>query len=101
MSDCPSSPAPARDARSEAPGRSVPGPVAGVRLKIARRCQQDVEYLHLLAACKGWDRDRVRRAVSKYADDPDAPLLRFDKLPLAKLIELRTRVAATILSKRK
>jgi len=77
--------------------RNYPGPIAGVRLKIARRCQQDMEYLALLAARKGWDRDRVRNAIRPYADDPDAPLLRFGKLSLEKLQELRRRVVATVL----
>ena len=77
--------------------RSYPGAIAGVRLKIARRCQQDVEYLHLLAGRPGWDRDRVRQALRPYADDPDAPLLRFDKLSLDRLNELKSRVVATLL----
>jgi hypothetical protein len=82
-------------------GKNYPGPIAGVRLKIARRCQQDMEYLNLLAGRRDWDRDRVRQAVRGFADDPDAPLLRFDKLSAARLFELRRRVVATILSEEK
>ena len=87
--------------RNYAGGRkSYPGPIAGARLKILRRCQQDVEYLHLLARSAGWDRPRVRRALMKYADDPSAPVLRFNKLTLDRWIELRKAVAATIVASR-
>ena len=88
--------------RNYAGGRkSYPGPIASVRLKLTRRCQQDIEYLHLLAGCKGWDRHRVRRALMAYSDDPDAPLLTFGKLTLAKMDELRRRVIATVLAETK
>lgn len=81
--------------------KSYPGPIASVRLKLTRRCQQDIEYLHLLAGCKGWDRHRVRRAVMAYSDDPGAPVLTFQKLTLAKMDELRRRVTATVLAEPK
>ena len=45
----------------------------------ARRAQQDIEYLHLLAGQKGWDRNLVRQAIAAYADDPAAPVLLFDE----------------------
>ncbi|KPK80479.1 MAG: hypothetical protein AMJ81_12050, partial [Phycisphaerae bacterium SM23_33] len=67
----------------------------------ARRCQQDVEYLNLLAGCEGWDRQRVRRALAAYSDDPEAPLLMYGKLSLDKLDELRRRLAATIVTQKK
>ena len=79
-------------------GRTYPGPIAGVRLKLARRIQQDIEYLHLLGRCKGWDRHRVRRALAAYSDDPAAPVLTFNGLTLDRLNELRRRVIATILA---
>ena len=80
-------------------GKSYPGPIAGVRMKVLRRVQQDLEYLHLLAAKPGWDRARVRLAVAAYADDPAAPVLSFEKLSLEKLDEIRRRVAATVMEK--
>ena len=70
-------------------GKDYPGPLAGLRMKVARRAQQDIEYLHPLAAKKGWDRGRVRQAIAAYADDPEAPVLEF---------EMRQAVVATILS---
>jgi len=75
-------------------------PMASVRLKHTRRVQQDMEYLHVLAGRRGWDRHRVRRALSAYADDPRAPLLTFGKLSYEKMLELRRRVVATILAAR-
>ena len=81
-------------------GKNYPGPIAGLKMKISRRCQQDIEYLHLLARCKGWDRLRVRRALMPYSDDPTAPLLRFTGLSLDKMDELRRRVVATILAEK-
>ncbi|MHC4715780.1 MAG: hypothetical protein ACYS5V_02315, partial [Planctomycetota bacterium] len=83
-----------------ASGRNYPGPLAGARLKIIRRAQQDIEYLHLLAGAKGWDRHRVRRALSRYADDPSAPVLTFGKMNLDRWFELRKALAATILAGR-
>jgi len=77
-------------------GKNYPGPVAGVRLKLIRRAQQDIEYMHLLAGCKGWDRARVRAAVARYADDPNAAILAFNAMGLDKWIELRSALAATI-----
>jgi len=81
-------------------GKNYPGPVAGARLKLIRRAQQDIEYLHLLAGCRDWDRARVRAAVSRYADDPSAPILTFNQLSLDKWIELRNALAATIQANR-
>ena len=80
-------------------GKNYPGPIAGVRLKVLRRIQQDMEYLHLLAAKPGWNRSAVRQALSAYADDPQAPVLSFTKLSLEKLEELRRAVAATAMEK--
>jgi hypothetical protein len=40
-------------------------PYASMRLKAFRRGQQDVEYLVLLAAKEGWDREAVSRAVAE------------------------------------
>jgi len=73
--------------------------VANLRdgLKVMRRAQQDVEYLLLLAKARGWDAARVRSAVAAaFADDPQAPVPAFSQLTLARLTELRERVAATI-----
>ena len=64
-----------------------------------RRAQQDVEYLNLLAAKKGWSRGRVRRALAAWADDPDAPTLHFTKLTAERLFELRRSLARAISEK--
>ena len=80
-------------------GKNYPGPIASVRMKIVRRGQQDVEYLHLLAAREGWDRARARRAIAEYCSDPDAPLWSFGGLSLENRDELHRRVAATILAR--
>ena len=78
-------------------GKDYPGPLAGLRMKVARRAQQDIEYLYLLAGQKGWDRDRVRQAIAAYADDPEAPVLEFAKMTAEQQFELRQAVVATIL----
>jgi len=77
-------------------GRTFDGVFPGVRLKAMRRAQQDVEYLNLLAAKKGWSRNRVRRALAAWADDPDAPSPRFTKLTAERLFELRRALARAI-----
>lgn len=77
--------------------RDHPGPLPGVRLKLLRRAQQDIEYLNLLAARPGWSRDAVRRALTPFADDPDAPLPTFDRLAAPRARELRRTVVATLL----
>jgi len=78
--------------------KTYPGPIASVKLKHFRRCQQDIEYLHLLARRKGWDRRRVRLALRNCADDPAAPLWTFEKLTLEGVRQLRQRVIATLLA---
>ena len=80
-------------------GKSYEGAFAGVRLKAIRRAQQDVEYLNLLAAKKGWSREKVRRALAAFADDHSAYVLRFDKLSADRLFELRRTVAAALIGK--
>jgi hypothetical protein len=82
-------------------GKDYPGPLAGLRMKVARRAQQDIEYLHLLAGQKGWDRDRVRQAIAAYADDPAAPVLEFSKMTAEGQFEMRAAVVATILDSAK
>jgi hypothetical protein len=77
-------------------GRDYPGPLPGLRMKVLRRSQQDIEYLNLLAAEDGWNLPAVRRAIAPYADDPAAPVLLFDKLTAARQDELRRSVAATL-----
>ncbi len=79
-------------------GQNHPGPLPGLRMKVARRAQQDIEYLHLLAGRKGWDRARVRQAIGAYAEDPDAPVLQFGKMTAEQQFELRAAVVATILA---
>jgi hypothetical protein len=77
-------------------GRNYPGPLPGVRMKLLRRCQQDIELLQLLAVAPGWDRDRVRAALAAYADDPAAPALGFRGLTSTRLQQLRASLAATL-----
>jgi hypothetical protein len=76
--------------------QSFPVPLPGVRMKVLRRCQQDVELLMQLAAAKGWDRPRVRAALAAYADDPAAPVLTFNRLTFDKMLQLRAAVTATV-----
>jgi len=80
-------------------GKTFDGVFPGVRLKAMRRAQQDVEYLNLLAAKKGWSRSRVRRALAAWADDPDAPTLHFTQLTAERLFELRRSLAGAISQK--
>ncbi|HUU28669.1 MAG TPA: fibronectin type III domain-containing protein [archaeon] len=74
------------------------GAFAGVRLKAIRRAQQDVEYLNLLAAKKGWSRNKVRRAMAAFADNPEESGLTFDGLTADRLFELRRAVAKALLT---
>ena len=77
-------------------GRNYPGPLPGVRLKLMRRYQQDVELLQRLEAAPGWGRARVRAALAPYADDPAAPVLLFDKLTTEQLATLRQSLVETL-----
>ena len=77
-------------------GRNYPGPLPGLRMKLMRHYQQDVELLQMLAAAPGWDRTRVRAAIAPYADDPAAPVLLFDKLTTEKMALLRQSLVATL-----
>jgi len=77
-------------------GKSFERAFAGVRLKAIRRAQQDVEYLNLLAAKKGWSREKVLRAVAPWADDAGAAHLTFSNLTAERLFELRRAVAAAL-----
>jgi hypothetical protein len=80
-----------------ASGKNYDGPVAGLRMKAMRRAQQDIEYLNLLAGCKGWDRDQVVLALKRYADNPEGHSgYTFSKLSDQELDRLRESVAATI-----
>ena len=76
---------------------SVPQPIPGLRLKLLRRSQQDLEYLYLLSRAKGWDRPAVRAALSEYADDPSQPLWTFGKLDSAARAQMLERVKRTLL----
>ena len=73
------------------------GPIAGLRMKLMRRAQQDIEYLNLLAKSKDWSRDRVIQALAKYADNPDsASGFTFNKLTNAGMYRLREAIARSI-----
>jgi len=61
-------------------GQNYPGPLAGLRMKIMRRCQQDIEIIQLAANKNGWSRAQTRTALAALADDPAAPVLSFGKL---------------------
>lgn len=78
-------------------GKDYPGPLPSVRLKTMRRAQQDIEYMHLLAAKQGWDRATVRQALAPYADDPEAPVLEFYKMDASRQFGLRRALTATLL----
>jgi hypothetical protein len=77
-------------------GKSLPLPIASVRMKIMRRCQQDIEYLHLLAGTAGWDRPRARRALLPLSDQPDSPVLSFSRLSSQQWLQLRQDLMATL-----
>ena len=79
-------------------GKNYDGPMASVRLKAMRRGQQDIEYLNLLAAKKGWNRQRVKQALAAWADDPQAGVLYFKSLTYNRLLELRRAVVAALLA---
>jgi hypothetical protein len=66
-------------------------------MKLLRRGQQDVEYLNLLARCRGWDRDQVVQALAVWEDARDtATGLDFSRLSPERAAQLREAVAATI-----
>jgi hypothetical protein len=80
-------------------------PFESMRLKAFRRGQQDVEYLALLAAKKGWDREAVSRAArssldlaaeDKMTHQEDAGAARFLKVKDADFEAVRLRVAAAL-----
>ena len=77
--------------------KSYPGALPGLRMKIMRRAQQDVEYLQLLSQAKGWTRETVRQAVAGYADDPSAPSLMFKNLTPERADALRAAVVQTLI----
>lgn len=79
-------------------GKTTLAPIASTRMKYLRRGQQDLEYLHLLAARPGWSRERIRLALKAYADDPDAAILRFRNMSAAKRQQLRDAVVASLLA---
>ena len=83
-------------------------PFESMRLKAYRRGQQDVEYMVLLAAKNGWDREAVSRAVrasldlsaeDKVAYEEDAGTVRFLKARDADFDGLRLRVARSLMGK--
>jgi hypothetical protein len=82
-----------------------PEPFASLRMKAYRRGQQDIEYLILLAARQGWDREAVSRAAAGALDltqqtrresQDDAGTLSFEGVTDEQLDLLRLRVAAAL-----
>jgi hypothetical protein len=80
-------------------------PYESLRLKAYRRGEQDVEYMALLAAKTGWDREAVSRAVAGSLDltaedklkyEEDAGAVRFLKVKDADFNMLRLRVARAL-----
>ena len=76
---------------------SYPGALPGLRMKVMRRAQQDVEYLQLLSQARGWNRDAVRQVLAAYADDPVAPSFMFKNLTPERAVALRAAVAQTLI----
>jgi hypothetical protein len=77
--------------------KTYDGALPGLRMKLLRRAQQDVEYLNLLARCRGWDRDQVIQALAVWADAPNtATGPDFSRLSPERAAQLREAVAATI-----
>ncbi len=64
-------------------------PYASMRVKAFRRGQQDVEYLILLAAKEGWDREAVSHAVTEAGG--------FEEAKDSELEALRARVARALM----
>ncbi len=78
-------------------GKTYDGPLPGIRMKLLRRAQQDIEYLNLLAARRGWDRDGVIGALAAWADAPNAlDGLTFSGLSAERAAALRESLAATL-----
>ena len=77
--------------------KSYPGALPGLRMKIMRRAQQDIEYLQLLSQAAGWTRDTVRQALATYADDPAAPSFMFKNLTPERADAIRAAVVQTLL----
>ena len=80
-------------------------PLASLRLKALRRSQQDVEYLALLAAKRGWDRAQLAAALAPLLDltartqqssADDAGRTVFDHLTSEQFARLRASVAAAL-----
>jgi len=80
-------------------------PLASLRLKALRRSQQDVEYLALLAAKRGWDRAQLAAALAPLLDlsartqqssADDAGRTVFDNLTSEQFARLRASVAAAL-----
>ncbi len=81
-------------------GKTYDGPLPGIRMKLLRRAQQDIEYLNLLASRRGWGRDGVIRALSPWADTPDTTNgLTFTALTAELAAALREAISATIEAK--
>ncbi|MBI4875742.1 MAG: hypothetical protein HY822_13995 [Acidobacteria bacterium] len=83
-------------------------PFESLRLKAFRRGQQDIEYLVLLAAKAGWDREAVSRAVASPLDlaaedklkyEEDAGAVRFLNVKDADFDTLRLRAARALAGK--
>ncbi|MBM3746901.1 MAG: DUF4091 domain-containing protein, partial [Acidobacteria bacterium] len=81
-------------------------PFASIRLKAYRRGQQDLEYLALLAARRGWDREAVARAVLQALDlsaevrmesEEDAGSIGFSRVTDSGLETVRQRVVQALL----
>ncbi|MCX7012306.1 MAG: hypothetical protein NTW86_07035 [Candidatus Sumerlaeota bacterium] len=82
-------------------GKNVPGfghydgPVLSIRVKMMRQAEQLVELANLLAKQKGWDRQRVTKAiVSKYGDG--GWNYTFSKLGEAEIYRLHADLLATL-----
>ncbi len=83
-------------------------PYASLRLKAYRRGQQDIEYLILLAAKHGWDRDAVTDAVAgaldlstkvSMASEEDAGSISFGKVKDADMDRVRLRIVKALLAR--
>ena len=80
-------------------GKRYDGGLASIRLKAMRRAQQDMEYINLLSAKKGWGREKVRAALAAYADDEGSNVLLFNQLSNRELNRLRRALANAITGK--
>lgn len=81
-------------------GRIYDGALPGIRLKLMRRAQQDIEYLELVARHNGWHRSQIAEALALWRDAASPPRNpTFATLSSARADNLRESLADILESK--